>query len=83
MGYRLVERGGRRCGNNHGATNAGTRPQSALPIFSALAPACVENSAITDLVSATRAAAFTSLIADATQSYTIFRRARFGRVLAL
>jgi hypothetical protein len=53
------------------------------PIISALARASVENSAITDLVSAKTVALFTSLIANAKQSYTIFSLGRFGRELAV
>src|SRR5580698_813737 len=80
---RHMGRDRRRRGNNHGATNAGSRPHWPHPIISALASASVENSAITDLVSAMRAEAFGSLIANAKQSYTIFRSVRFGCVLAM
>jgi flagellar basal-body rod protein FlgF len=65
------------------ATNAGSRPQPPSPIISALAPASVENSAITDLVSAIPTEALRRLIADAEQSYTLFRLVRFGFVLAM
>src|ERR1700722_12400205 len=80
---RHMGRDRRRHGNNHGATNAGSRPHWPHPIISALASASVENSAITDLVSAKSMLAFLHLIANTEQSYTIFVLARFGCELAM
>ncbi len=67
----------RRGENNHAATDAGSQPQSPLPIISGLARTAVENSAISDLLSAKRAGASLRLIANAEQSYTIFRFSLF------
>jgi flagellar basal-body rod protein FlgF len=72
-----VQSGSGRSGNDHGAANAGSRPQRPTPFISALAYASVENSAIADLVSAKRVEAATPLIANAEQSYTIFSTSPF------
>jgi hypothetical protein len=53
-----------------------------LPIISALARGTVENSAIADLVSPKSVGASNRFIANAEQSYTIFRLDSFGCVLA-
>ena len=64
-------------------SNAGTRPYPARPIFSALATASVENSAVAVLNSAKLLRPLASLIALGEQSSTLFSFGRFGCVLAL
>src|SRR5581483_5993387 len=74
--------GGRHGGNSHAAPIAGSRPERALLIISALAHLSVENSAIIDLLSANPPRAFTTLIANREQTSIVFVRAIFGCAFA-